>query len=155
MITHGDERILPFSPDQLYELVADVTSYPKFLPWCSASRMVKKKGDNVFFAELVIRFKGLKSRYTSKVTLMPSDDLSLEAHYIETEMVDGPFTHMFGRWEFHQHEEGCRLYFHIDFSFETKWFNSLMESVFESLNHTMTDAFEKEAHVRFETYKDS
>lgn len=153
MITHGDERVLPFTPEQLYELVADVGAYPKFLPWCSAARILERESDQVFLAELVIRFKGLKSRYTSKVTLKPSEASSKEPYLVETEMVDGPFTHMFGRWEFHPHERGCRLYFHIDFAFETKWFNSLMESVFESMNHTMADAFEKEAYVRFQPIK--
>ncbi len=51
MPTHAEKRYMPYTPDQLFQLVADVEHYPEFLPWCVASRIRKRDGD-VFFADL-------------------------------------------------------------------------------------------------------
>ena len=72
MPTHAEKRVLPYRPEQLYELVAGVDRYPEFLPWCKAARITRREGD-VFFADLVIAFKVFRERFSSKVTLHPAD----------------------------------------------------------------------------------
>ena len=72
MPTHAEQRILPYSQEQLFALVADVERYPDFLPWCVASRIRRREGE-VFFADLVIGFKMVRERFTSQVTLARPD----------------------------------------------------------------------------------
>ena len=63
MPTHAEKRVLPYRPEQLYELVAGVDRYPEFLPWCKASRITRREGD-VFYADLVIAFKVFRERFS-------------------------------------------------------------------------------------------
>ena len=79
MPTHAEQRVLPYRPEQLYELVAGVDRYPEFLPWCKAARITRREGD-VFFADLVIAFKVFRERFSSKVTLHPADQDRRRVH---------------------------------------------------------------------------
>ena len=74
MPTHAEKRKLPYTQEQLFRLVAEVERYPDFLPWCLGSRIRKREGD-VFWADLVIGFKVVRERFTSKVTLSPPTGL--------------------------------------------------------------------------------
>ena len=65
MPTHAERRKLPYTPEQMFDLVADIDSYSKFLPWCVASRVRRRNGD-VLHADLVIGFKMFREKYTSK-----------------------------------------------------------------------------------------
>ncbi len=88
MPTHSESRTLPYSAQQMYDLVADVAAYPQFLPWCAAARVrsVTPQGDcEIMEADLVISFKVFRERFTSRVVLMPKD------RKIDTEYLDGPF----------------------------------------------------------------
>ena len=79
MPTHAEQRVLPYRPEQLYELVAGVDRYPEFLPWCKAARITRREGD-VFFADLVIAFKVFRERFSSKVTLHPQEQDRRRVH---------------------------------------------------------------------------
>ncbi|NBO20710.1 MAG: type II toxin-antitoxin system RatA family toxin, partial [Rhodobacteraceae bacterium] len=96
MPTHQETRKLPYSAQQMYDLVADVGSYPKFLPWNSAARIRSRKplpdGAEVMEADLVISFKVFRERFGSRVTLYPAQGR------IETEYLDGPFKYMKSHW---------------------------------------------------------
>jgi len=76
MPTHAEKRHLPYSQKQLFDLVAEVNRYPEFLPWCTACRITKRDGD-IFFADLVIRFKVFTERFQSKVTLHENESMAL------------------------------------------------------------------------------
>ena len=67
MPTHAERRTLPYTPEQMFDLVAGVERYPEFLPWCIASRITKREG-NVFHADLVIGYKMVRERFSSRVT---------------------------------------------------------------------------------------
>lgn len=118
MPTHSETRRLPYSAQAMYDLVADVESYPKFLPWTAAARIRSRTdhGDHeVMLADLVISFKVFRERFGSKVTLWP------EKMVIDTEYIDGPFSHMESRWSFAEAEEGqCEVSFEVDFAFRNK-----------------------------------
>ena len=104
MPTHSETKHLPYTAQQMYDLVADVASYPEFLPWTAAARVRSRedKGDHeVMLADLVISFKVFRERFGSRVTLYPQD------HRIDTEYLDGPFRHMISNWRFEDVEDGA------------------------------------------------
>ena len=68
MPTHAEKRVLPYTQEQLFNLVAEVERYPEFLPWCLAAR-VKRREENLIVAELRIGFKMVRERFTSRITL--------------------------------------------------------------------------------------
>ena len=142
MPTHSEKRRLPFSADQLYALVADVESYPKFLPWCVASRIRERhvEGDVVVeLSDLVIGFKMLREKYTSKVTLRQG---RIDVAYIE-----GPFKYLNNHWIFIPQEDGsCVIDFFVDFEFRSRMLQSVMGSLFNEAVKIMVGAFEKRAH---------
>mgnify|MGYP000152363354 CR=1 FL=1 len=97
MPTHNETRILRYSAQQMYDLVADVEAYPQFLPWCAAARVQSVTPDGtaqVMAADLVISFKVFRERFGSKVVLHPDD------FFIDTEYLDGPFKYMKSTWKF-------------------------------------------------------
>ncbi len=69
MHTHSEIVVLPYTPQQMFELVVDIEQYPRFLPWCRAARVIERQAE-YFIGELVISFNHLTERYTSKVTAM-------------------------------------------------------------------------------------
>jgi coenzyme Q-binding protein COQ10 len=90
MPTHAEQRHLPYSQKQLFDLVASVERYPEFLPWCSAARITRHDGDT-FHADLVVRFKMFKERFTSRVTLHRYSQ-------IDVEYINGPFRYLNNHW---------------------------------------------------------
>lgn len=139
MPTHAEKRVLPYSPEQLYRLVADVERYPEFLPWAVACRVRKRDGD-VLWADLVIGFKMIRERFTSKVTL---DE---PGRVIHVEYVEGPFHYLNNHWIFHPHPEGCLVDFYVDFEFRNKVLQKIIGALFNEAVRRMVAAFEGRAH---------
>src|ERR687898_2466113 len=100
MPTHAEQRHLPYSQKQLFDLVASVERYPEFLPWCSAARITRRDG-NRFHADLIVRFKMFQERFGSKVTLHPHA-------LIDVEYVNGPFRYLNNHWRFIEGGAGRR-----------------------------------------------
>lgn len=138
MPTHAERRILPHTPEQLYALVADVERYPEFLPWAVACR-IRKRQDPVIWADLVIGFKMIRERFTSKVTLNP------EARRIDVEYVDGPFHYLNNHWQFEPHPDGCAVDFFVDFEFKNKVLQTIIGALFNEAVRRMVAAFEGRA----------
>jgi coenzyme Q-binding protein COQ10 len=141
MPTHAERRRLPFSAEQLYKLVADVESYPKFLPWCVATRIRQRhqEGDAVVeLSDMVIGFKMLREKYTSRVTLREGR--------IDVEYVEGPFKYLTNHWIFEQQPDGgCVIDFYIDFEFRSKMLQKIMGGLFNEAVKLMVGAFERRA----------
>ena len=137
MPTHAEKRILPYRPEQLYELVAGVDRYPEFLPWCKAARITRREGD-VFYADLVIAFKVFRERFCSKVTLHPHS-------MIDVEYINGPFRYLKNHWQFDPVPEGCLLDFYVDFEFKSKILQNLIGLLFNEAVNRMVTAFENRA----------
>ena len=100
MPTHAERRVLPYTPKQLYRLVAEVEKYPEFLPWCLAAR-VREREPKVIYADLVIGFKMFCEGFTSRV------DLDEAACRIDVTYTKGPFKYLNNHWCFFEHAEGC------------------------------------------------
>lgn len=142
MPTHSETRKLPYTAQQMYDLVADVDSYPQFLPWCAAARVrsVTPKGDaQVMKADLVISFKVFRERFASRVTLWP------DAHRIDTEYLDGPFRYMKSNWAFRDVDGGCEVSFFVDFEFKNAVLQGIIGLVFNEAMQRIVRAFERRA----------
>ena len=138
MPTHAEQRVLPYSPEQLYDLVADVERYPEFLPWCLGCR-IKRRQEQLLIADLVIGFKMFRERFTSRVSLDPAD------RRIHVAYVDGPFKYLDNHWVFHPHDEGCLIDFYVDFEFRSRLLQSVIQPLFDEAVRRMVRAFEGRA----------
>ncbi|MBI1492155.1 type II toxin-antitoxin system RatA family toxin [Halocynthiibacter styelae] len=145
MPKHSDTRNLPYTAQQMYDLVADVGSYPKFLPWCSAARIRSRKpitGENaeVMEADLVISFKVFRERFGSRVHLWPDRDR------IEMEYLDGPFKYLKSWWQFTDLDQGgCKVEFFVDFEFKNMVLQKLIGVVFNEAMQRIVRAYELRA----------
>jgi coenzyme Q-binding protein COQ10 len=143
MPTHSENRKLPYSPDQIYGLVADVASYPKFLPWCAASRIRSRvpEGDTVVMnADLIISFKVFRESFGSKVILW--NDKSR----IETTYINGPFRYMNSAWTFASDADGCTINFDVDFEMRNALLQGAVGLFFNEAMQRVVRAFERRAH---------
>jgi len=142
MPTHQETKRLPYSARQMYDLVADVANYPKFLPWNAAARIRSRTqipGGEVLEAELVISFKVFREKFGSRVTLWP------ERQRIDTEYLDGPFRHLKSFWEFRDAEGGCDVTFFVDFEFRNAILQAVIGVVFNDAMQRIVRAFERRA----------
>ncbi|MEL7253639.1 MAG: type II toxin-antitoxin system RatA family toxin [Pseudomonadota bacterium] len=147
MPRHSESRHLPFTAEQMFDLVADVESYPKFLPWTGAARvrseMTREDGARVMEADLVISFKVFREKFGSQVVLWD------KARRIETEYIDGPFKHMRSNWVFTPTEEGCTVDFDVDFAFRNILLQSAAEVFFYEAMRRIVRAFEARAQALY------
>ncbi|WP_299443806.1 type II toxin-antitoxin system RatA family toxin [uncultured Rhodospira sp.] len=137
MPTHAEKRFVPYTPQEMYDLVADVERYPQFLPWCLASRIKKREG-NVFHADLVVGFKMIRERFTSRVTLTSGER-------IDVAYTEGPFHYLNNHWIFEPAEKGCTIDFYVDFEFRSAFLQRIMGSLFNEAVRRMVAAFDKRA----------
>ena len=141
MPTHAEKRLLPHTPEQLFDLVADIESYPEFLPWCTAARIRERQGDTLR-ADLVIGFKLFRERFSSTVTLDRPER-------IDVRYDGGPFRYLNNHWGFIPADEGCVIDFYVDFEFRSRLLKSLIGAVFNEAVRRMVAAFEVRARVLY------
>jgi coenzyme Q-binding protein COQ10 len=143
MPTHNEVKPVPYSAAQMYALVADVESYPKFLPWNAAARIRSRSpiaGGEVMEADLVISFKVFRERFGSRVTLYPGENR------IDTEYLDGPFRHMKSNWSFRDLPDGgSEIAFFVDFEFRNALLAGIIGMVFNDAMQRVVRAFERRA----------
>lgn len=143
MPTHHETRKLPYAPRQMYDLVADVESYPEFLPWIAAARIRDRRlrdTAEIMDADLIISFKVFRERFGSRVTLHP-DDMRIDTRYI-----DGPFKHMESTWRFRDLDGGgCEIRFDVDFEFKSRILGSAASMFFNDAMRRIVRAFERRA----------
>lgn len=138
MPTHAEKRKMPYTAAQMFDLVAQVDLYPQFLPWCLASRITRREG-HVFYADLVIGYKMVREKFSSRVTALRPD-------HIHVEYLDGPMHHLSNHWRFLPEDEGsCTIDFFVDFEFKNRIMQNLMEVFFEKAVQKMVSAFEARA----------
>ncbi len=143
MPTHSEKRILPYRPEQMYGLVADVERYPEFLPWNSAARIKSRRdigeGREEVLADLVVSFKVFRERFGSRLVLDPG------RYRIDTEYLDGPFKFMRSHWHIKDHAEGCEVDFFVDFEFRNVVLQKLIGVVFDQAMRRIVRAFDDRA----------
>ena len=142
MTSHAETKYLPYTAKEMFDLVADISSYPEFLPWCAAARVRKEIQKGVIKqieADLVISFKVFREKFGSRVLLDASK------FTIETEYLDGPFRHMHSVWSFKNSEQGCEVNFNVDFEFKNAMLQSIIGLVFNDAMQRIVRAFERRA----------
>ncbi|MDP1026166.1 type II toxin-antitoxin system RatA family toxin [Sphingomonas sp. KR1UV-12] len=137
MPQHQETRHLPYTPEQMFDLVADVKRYPEFLPWVTAMR-VRKDSETETLADMIVGFKGLRETFTSRVE-------KVRAERISVDYVDGPLKYLRNDWRFRAEEGGCAVDFAVDFAFKNRVFEMLAGQVFGAALRKMIGAFETRA----------
>jgi coenzyme Q-binding protein COQ10 len=135
---HKETRIVPYTAEQMYSVVADMERYPEFLPWCSALKVLKREpegGVDIALAEMSVQFQGLKERYVSRVRLDP------RAGMIEAKHVEGPFKKLDTRWRFVPLAQGSEVHFLIDFAFGNVLLSAIAGVAFGFVSARMAEAF--------------
>ena len=138
MPKHSETRRLPYSPEQMFDLVADVGRYGEFLPWVSAVR-VRSNSETEMVADPIVGFKGLRETFSSRVT-------KERAEHIRVEYLDGPLKYLNNDWTFRPDGDGGVLIdFTVDFAFKSRMFEMLAGQVFDRALRMMINAFEERA----------
>ncbi len=138
MPNHAEKRVLVHSPQQMFDLVADVERYPEFLPWCLGTRITKRDKKRLD-ADMLIGFRMFRERFGSHVELDP------EQHRIDVRYTHGPFRYLINHWHFLPHAEGCEVDFSVDFEFRSRLLQKVIGVVFTEAVHRMVRAFEARA----------
>ena len=139
MPTHAEKRLLPYTPEKLYNLVSDVEKYPDFLPWCIALRVRRREVETIN-ADMIIGFKVFREKFTTRVTLNPP-------RRIDVEYLDGPFKYLNNHWIFKPIDDGaCEIDFYVDFEFKSILLQKAIGAVFNEAVQKMINAFEARAH---------
>lgn len=138
MPTHAEKQIVPYTPEQLFDLVADVGSYPRFLPWCVAAR-VRNRSESHLISDMTIGFGPFRESFTSRVTLA-------RPRRVIVTYEQGPFRYLNNQWEFAPHESGTEVEFFIEFEFRSRILQSAIGVVFNEAARRMVKAFRKRAH---------
>ena len=138
MPEHRETRLLPYTPAQMFDLVADVERYPEFLPWCVACRIASRQSATQFTADLAVGFKMIREQFTSQVTLAPSS--RIEVRYLK-----GPFNHLINEWTFTPSDEGTKVDFFLAFEFRSRVLQAVIGALFEEAVKRMVAAFETRA----------
>ncbi len=142
MPAHSERRVLPYTAEQLFDLVAAVERYPEFLPWCKETRILAREGD-VFHAEMTIGFKTVRQAFGSRVE-------TARPHRIDVEPTRGPFRRMENRWRFADLPGGgCRVDFEVDFEFRSRLLRTLIGALFHEAARRMVAAFEARARALY------
>jgi coenzyme Q-binding protein COQ10 len=137
MPTHAEQRVLPYTQEQLFDLVADIERYPEFLPWCLGAR-IRERQPHLVVADLIIGFKMFRERFTSRVELDPP-------RRINVTYAEGPFRYLNNHWIFEKVPEGCRIDFFVDFEFKSRLMQKVIEVLFGEAVRRMVSAFEGRA----------
>jgi coenzyme Q-binding protein COQ10 len=138
MPRHTETRVMLYTPEQMFDLVADVKRYPEFLPWVTAVR-VRSDSEALMVADLVVGFRAIKETFASRVTKRRPESLTVD--YLE-----GPLKYLHNSWRFEPDGKGgTKIDFCVDFAFKSRIFESLAGQMFDRALRRMIGAFEERA----------
>ena len=130
-----------YSPAEMYALVTDVASYPQFLPWCDKTAVLDEAAGSMT-AKIGIAFAGIKHGFTTR-------NQHEKDRKVIIELVDGPFSHLDGQWDFLPVGDGtqraCKIDFTLRYDFNSVALAALVGPVFDKIAGSMVDAFVKRA----------
>jgi coenzyme Q-binding protein COQ10 len=146
-LRHSLTRILPYTPEQLFELVGDVDRYPQFVPWITRLRSWNRResgeGVTTLDAEADVGFSIVHERFATRVRL------DAGARRIDVELISGPFRRLTNRWTFKPHAAGAELTFEIDFEFKSRLLQGLLAANFNRAVARLVACFEDRARVLY------
>src|SRR5690348_16384124 len=141
MPRHTEKRLLPYTPEQLFDLVADVGHYQDFLPWVAATR-IREDSETEMVADLIVGFKALKETFTSR-------GKKRRPAAIASDYVQGPLKVLHDHWKFRAVPGGTEVDFCVDFAFRNRIFEALAGQMFDRALRRMIGAFEERAAVLY------
>lgn len=139
-------RRVPFTPDEMFAVVADVERYPEFLPLVEGLRVIERKEIGTateLTATMTVGYKAITERFTTRVSLDPA------AREIRVRHQDGPFTHLENDWRFAAAGMGCDVHFAIDYAFRSAMLSLVVGAAFERAVKSYTEAFENRAQTLY------
>ncbi|PPQ37312.1 type II toxin-antitoxin system RatA family toxin [Rhodopila globiformis] len=137
MPRHAERKFIPYTPEQLFDLVADVGKYPQFLPWCVGAR-VRSQTETELVADLTIGFGPFRESFTSRVALKRPDQVRVTYE-------NGPFRYLNNQWDFTPRDGGTDVGFFVDFEFRSRMLQAAIGVVFHEAVRRMVNAFLKRA----------
>ena len=139
MTTITRSSLVLFSPEQMFNLVNDVAAYPDFLPWCRNSTILSQS-EHEITASLDLAKGGVHHVFSTRNTLV-------QGHSIDIQLVDGPFQHLEGHWQFGMigDNQGCRIQLDMDFEFSNRIISMALGPIFTQISGSLVDAFCKRA----------
>jgi coenzyme Q-binding protein COQ10 len=139
MPRHEEQATLPYSADELFDVVADVKDYPLFVPWCSRARIHHEDPREVI-AELVIGFGPFQESFTSKVTLDRPRQVGVRA-------IEGPLEHLTNTWTFTPVKQATQVDLIVDFQFKSHLLDHVANGMFHEAATRMMSAFASRVHL--------
>lgn len=144
---HHVSRVLPYTPDQLFQLVGDVPRYPEFVPWITSMRTWNPRtladGVETLDAEAGVGFSFLKERFATRVRR------DAAAKQIDVNLLSGPFRKLTNSWRFLDDPEGTRIEFDIDFQFKSRLLEGLLQANFHHAVERLMGCFEDRAKALY------
>lgn len=139
MTTITRSSLVTFTPDQMFDLVNDVEAYPSFLPWCKDSKIITKT-DTVITATLDLAKGGIRHVFSTQNTLVQGESIDIA-------LIDGPFQHLEGHWQFSMigDNQGCRIQLDMDFEFSNRIISMALGPIFTQISGSLVGAFCKRA----------
>lgn len=137
MPKYAERKVVPYRPEQMFDLVADVAKYPQFLPWCVGARIRSRQGDQIV-ADLTIGFGPFRESFTSRVTLDGPERIHVQYE-------NGPFKYLRNQWRFLPDPNGTVIDFYVDFEFSSFLLQKAIGAVFAEAVRRMVAAFLKRA----------
>lgn len=130
--------IVPYSARQMFDLVADIPSYPKFLPWCGGARVMSAEGDEVL-AAIDIAYGGIRKTFTTR-------NLMQRYKMLEMQLLEGPFSHLQGFWQFMTlAENASKITLDLEFEVSNKVVGLALTPVFSNIANQLVDRFHQRA----------
>ncbi|MGA9033959.1 MAG: type II toxin-antitoxin system RatA family toxin [Sulfuricaulis sp.] len=138
MTTIHRSAIVPYSAHQMFELVADIPSYPKFLPWCGGARINSAQGDEVI-AAIDIAYSGVHRTFSTR-NLLQRDKM------MEIQLLEGPFSYLQGFWQFKAlDEQSCKISLDLEFDVANRIVGLALTPVFSNIVNQLVDRFHRRA----------
>lgn len=130
--------LVPYSPQEMFDLVSAVDDYPQFLPWCSDARVLKADGDEVT-ARIAFTMGGVSKSFTTR-------NHHSQGRRIEVRLVEGPFSDLCGYWQFDPlGKDGCKISLSLRYKFSNRMVGMVVGPVFGQIANTLVDAFQQRA----------
>ena len=130
--------VVPYTTNEMYALVNDIESYPAFLPWCIAAKILSKKEESLI-ATLSLAMGKIKQSFTT-------ENIMLEGSRIDMRLIEGPFKHLSGYWKFNPEDEhSCHIQLHMNYEFKNKIIKYALGKVFYIVIDTMVESFVQRA----------
>jgi coenzyme Q-binding protein COQ10 len=141
MPTHAEKKVLPYTSEQLFDMVADVRRYPEFLPWCVGARIISRTETEVV-ADLTIGFKMFRETFRSHVALE-------RPQHVHVRYLTGPFRYLDNQWRLRPVANGTEVDFFVDFEFKSRLLQAVIGTVFNEAVRIIVRAFERRAYALY------